>query len=103
MSKKYVLVTAFASYRMRYCVPVDVMDNAATELEQINWASDSVILEEVKEFSQHYLDELISDAEVLSEEQILKQFDKDNAYLSGWTKEQKLAYINKWKDDLSTP
>lgn len=103
MSEKYVLVTAISTHRMRYAIPMD-------ELQKLNgditigpdpkWALDCVTMEEVEEFSQEHLGELIVDSVVLSEEQILEQFDKDNDYLKEWTREKKLSYIQDWRSKV---
>ena len=97
--EQYVLVTVISSYRIRYCVPM-------SELQKMNedatvdpmWALDAVSMDEVKEFSQEHLGEQISDMRVLTEEEILSQFDAENEYLSRWTRDQKLKYIKKWKE-----
>lgn len=98
LDKKYVVVTAVSSYRVRYAIPMD-------ELQALNidhpvettWALDSVTCEEVKEFSQEWLGEHIVDHSVLTEEEILELFDKDNAYLKDWTEDQKISLIRDWK------
>lgn len=104
--EKYVVVTCTSTFRQRYCIPVsklqetnpdiDIMDDPA---KQIEWANDSVTMEEVKEFSQKWLGETILDTFILDEERVLNLMDRDNAYLSEWTKEKKLDWINNWKDD----
>ena len=98
---RYIAVTAISSYRMRYVIPVD-------ELQQLNpdfpiegqegvWASDCVTCEEVEEFSQKWLGETIVDAYEMTEEEVLEQFDIDNDYLKDWSTEQKLKHIRNWK------
>ena len=82
MNDKYVLVTAISTHRMRYAIPMD-------ELQKFNeehpvdprWALDCVTCQEIEEFSQDHLGEQIVDYDVLTEEEILAQFDKDNDYL----------------------
>jgi hypothetical protein len=98
---EYVLVTAISTHRMRYAIPMD-------ELQKMNenapvdprWALDSVTMQEVDEFSQEHLGEQIVDFDVLTEEEILKQFDKDNDYLTSWTTEKKINYIRDWKSKV---
>ena len=46
------------------------------------------------EFSQHHIDEVISSSRELTKDEYLQLFDKDNNYLSCWTDEQKLEFIN---------
>lgn len=100
-SKRYVIVTAISSYRMRYAIPVDELQllNPRVPIDghEGEWASDCVTCEEVKEFSQKWLGETIIDTYELTEEEILEQFDLDNDYLKGWTKELKLKSIRNWK------
>lgn len=95
MSDKYYVVTAISQYRMRYVVPAeDLKLDGHSEPE---WAADAVTMNEVNEFSQAHLGETVLDVQEFSEEEVLTLFDKDNDYLKDWTKEQKLAYIKKWK------
>lgn len=98
---KYVIVTAISSYRMRYCIPVDELQNLNThvpiERHEIEWAEDCVTCEEVEEFSQKWLGETIIDSQIVSEEQMLETFDVDNEYLAKWSTEQKLAHVKRWK------
>lgn len=104
--ERYVVVTAISTHRMRYCVPVSELQKLNTDVDimndsakQIEWAKDSVTMEEVKEFSQDWLGESIVDAFILDEERVLNLFDRDNDYLKDWGKEQKLKHIHNWKDD----
>ena len=99
VKEQYVVVTAISSHRMRYAVPM-------SELQKMNdaytvkpeWALDAVTMQEVKEFSQEHLGEQICDMVVLDETQILELFDKDNDYLSSWTEEKKLEWIEDWQE-----
>ena len=98
---KYVIVTAISSYRMRYAIPVDQLQELNTDVpvegHETEWAMDCVTCEEVKEFSQMHIGEQIIDAVVVDEDAMLAQFDKDNDYLAGWTKEKKINYVRNWK------
>lgn len=76
-----VLVDAISMFRMRYLVEVE--DGKPPE-----WACDTVVMREAKEFSQHHLDEVISDYRVVSEEEAVQIFKKDNDYLSTWDNDQ---------------
>lgn len=101
MSKQYVIVTAVSQFRMRYCIPVEDLraQNAEATDEQfspVEWAKDSVTLNEVEEFSQLHLGESIIDSVVVDEEAMLKMFDTDNEYLTSWTHEQKLNFVRDW-------
>ena len=102
--ERYVVVTCISSFRERYVVPVSELqklneDKVLTIEEAAEWARDSVTMEEVKEFSQHWLGETILDTFVLDKERMLALFDRDNDYLKGWSEDQKLNYVHKWKDN----
>jgi len=102
--ERYVVVTTTSTHRIRYCVPVSKLQEMNTDIDitnspktQIEWAQESVVAEEVKEFSQDWLGEQIVDTFILDEERVLQLFDRDNDYLAKWPKEQKLEYIHKWE------
>ena len=95
MKDQYVVVTAISTFRHRYVVPLD-------ELLSPEWALDYVTCKEVEEFSQYHMGEQISDYEVLNEEDLLKLFDKDNAYLADWSREQKINHIRNWRETWSS-
>lgn len=102
--ERYVIVTCVSQFRQRYCVPMSELQklNADVQLDAETarqWAMDSVTSQEVKEFSQEWLGETILDTHILDEERVLNLFDRDNEYLSTWTKEQKIKYIHNWKDN----
>ena len=104
--ERYVVVTAVSTHRMRYCVPVSELQKLNTDVDitndptkQIEWANDSVTMEEVKEFSQSHISEDIIDTFILDEERVLNLFDRDNDYLKDWSKEQKLKYLHSWKEN----
>jgi uncharacterized protein YnzC (UPF0291/DUF896 family) len=87
---KYVLVDAISMFRQRYAVavPDELSDTQARE-----WAGDSVTCEDVEEFSQLHLGETISSYRVMTEEELLEQFDMDNDYLASWKPEKKLQCV----------
>lgn len=96
---QYVVVTAISSHRMRYVVPM-------SELQKLNedcqvdpkWALDLVTMQEVKEFSQDHIGEQISDMFIVSEEEVLDLFDRDNEYASDWSRDYKIASIHHWEE-----
>ena len=96
MTNKYYVVTAISQYRMRYVIPVEDLMDEDGNVEKI-WALDSVVMEEVEEFSQEHLGEVLLDVIEEDEEQILARFDKENDYLKSWTTEQKLKHIRDWR------
>ena len=96
-NKDYVVVTAISSYRMRYVMHRDDLQKKNTEkpVDVIEWANDTVNMNECEEFSQEYMGEYIVDTVEMNEEDILELFDKDNDYLREWTKDQKIAMVRK--------
>lgn len=80
------LVEAISMFRMRYVVDAKCAD----------YAKDVVVMKEddLKEFSQLHLDEVISDAREITDEEYLVLFNKDNDYLKDWPEERKFNFVN---------
>ena len=103
MTEKYVVVTAVSMHRVKYAIPVSALeayneeDVSLDEKTLSNWASDSVTMEEVEEFSQHWLGESIVDTSFYDENEIIELHDQENDYLQDWSREKKLERINNWK------
>lgn len=59
-------------------------------------AMDEVVMDDgnLREFSQKHIDCNIIDARKIDSEEYLRMFNKDNAYLSSWTDEEKLKFVN---------
>jgi len=92
--EKYVVVTAISQFKIRYVVPMSELQKENTDaLVDPQWALDGVTCNDYEEFSQEHLGEVITDCCVENEEKIIERFDKENDYLAGWTKEQKLNNI----------
>ncbi len=105
--ERYVVVTCTSTFRERYCVPVSELQKLNPKVnimndpaKQIEWANDSVTMEQVKEFSQKWLGETILDTFILDEPRVLMLFDRDNDYLKEWSEEKKLEWIRNWKETL---
>jgi hypothetical protein len=98
MSKKYYVVTAISQYRMRYVIPVEDLRDEDGKVSEV-WAMDSVVMEDVEEFSQEHIGEVVLDVIEEDEEQILARFNKENDYIKSWTTEQKLKHIQDWRRD----
>ena len=79
---EWVLVETIQQYRMRYMVQVPKGKS--------EWALDTVVYEEAKEFSQKNLGETIVSHRVVSEEEAIQICDVDNDYTKTWSKEQKM-------------
>jgi hypothetical protein len=78
---------------------VELNDKLAEE-----WASDTVVSEECNEFSQKYLGEQISSIDIITEDEMIEAFDKDNPLLiSEWSRERKIAYVANWNNVPKKP
>jgi hypothetical protein len=88
---KFVLVDALSQFHMRYVVEVpDDHNDRDVPCDAKTWAEDSVTMEEVKEFSQHFLGETIVTSRELTQEEVLALCDEDNHYCKDWTDEKKM-------------
>ena len=92
--EKYVVVTSISQFKIRYVVPISELqkENPDAPVDPL-WALDGVTCNDYEEFSQDWLGEVITDWQVENEEQVLERFDRENDYLTGWTKEKKLEWI----------
>lgn len=92
------MVTAVSTFRQRYCIPMDELqaENTAMTVDP-KWALDAVTCSEVNDFSSQHIGENIVDYEVISEEEVLSQFDIDNDYLKDLDKDKKISMIRNWK------
>ena len=104
LDEQYVVVTTISTHRIRYCIPLSELQKTNPDVKvSPEWAKDCVVCEELEEFSQDHLGELIVDTDVLSEDEVLQLFDEDNDYLSGWDKETKLKNIHDCWFDKKPP
>lgn len=91
------MVDCISQYRMRYCVevPDDVGDEIyfkdgtrSFPITPEDYASDTVVCEEAKEFSQHWLGETIVDAREVTLVEALAQYRKDEPTIGeAWSDE----------------
>lgn len=104
LSKQYVIVTAVSTFRQRYCIPMDELQAENTDMTvDPLWALDAVTCGEVNEFSQLHIGELIVDHEVLSEEEALVMYDRDNDYLKDLDVDKKVRMMRDWKRSEDNP
>jgi hypothetical protein len=85
MSGKLILVETVSSFRITYVVKCREEEHALDEV---------LCNSEIVECSQRHIDENIFNTREITQEEYLKLFDKENDYMSSWTKEQKLNMIN---------
>jgi len=94
MAKKkteLVMVETVQQFRQRYLVEVPVGKK--------DWALDTVVSEQAKEFSQLDIGETIVSHRVVSEEEAFELCDEDNRYCGAWDKQAKIdAFFTLEKD-----
>jgi len=96
----YIVVTAISTHRMRYVMHKDDLrklntDVTPTEKDLVDWALDTVTMQECEEFSQEWLGEQIVDHYECTEDEMLTFFDRDNDYLKGWDRDYKIEHVRK--------
>lgn len=94
IEKELVLVECISTFRMRYVVEVPKGKS--------EWALDTVTMNEAEEFSQEHIGEQIISHRVIDNDEYMRVFNIDNAYLQSWSDEQKFRFINRWKDEESS-
>jgi len=88
VDKEWVLVETVETFRMRFMVQVPK--------GKADWALDTVVMEEAKEFSQKFLGNQIISHRVVTEEEAIEICDQDNDYTRSWTKDKKInAFFTK--------
>ena len=107
--KKYVKVDCVSTFRQTYMIPWDGLQETNPDVELNDklaeeWASDTVVSEECNEFSQKYLGEQISSINIITEDEMIEAFDKDNPLLiSEWSREKKIDFVSKWNNIPKKP
>ena len=99
MSDKFVVVTTLSHFKLKYAIPADEFHKLFPEPIDTSALIKELDSGRIKEFSQAHLGEVVVEVMELSQSPILQLFDVDNAYLAGWSEEQKLAWISKWQVD----
>jgi len=79
------LVETISVFRLRYVIDTDNDD----------WAGDTVVMCEAKEFSQKHISEEIVSIRTIDDDECLRLFDEDNEYLEGWSDEMKRSLITR--------
>lgn len=80
------MVDCYSIFHIRHAVRARTESDA---LDEVTMGMDSLT-----EFSQKHLDTNAMTARKITQEEYLELFNKDNAYLSNWTDEQKMKFIN---------
>ncbi len=95
---QWVMVEAIGTFRQRYMVQVPIGVDAFGN-NKVDWALDTVTVDEAKEFSQKYLGETIVSHRIVSEEEALRLCDEDNEYCGTWSDEKKKeAFFTTWQE-----
>lgn len=95
---EYVVVTTVQTFRHRYVMHKDDLRNLNTDVEAtdkdlVEWALDTVTMEECEEFSQWHMGEQIVDHFECTEDEMLTFFDRDNDYLKDWDRDYKIQSV----------
>lgn len=104
MKNDYVIIDTVSMFKQRYIIPREEVQKMNEEIKLNDklakqWSQESVESEEVKEFSQRWLGETVSNIDFADTEKVLKLFKDDNEELSKeWSQARQLDYINDWKD-----
>ena len=86
-----VLVECISMFRQRYVVEVPAGKS--------EWALDTVVMQEAKEFSQEHIGENIISHRVMSEEEVLALCSIDNDYANNWNDKLKIdTFVTKVKE-----
>ena len=89
--QKYVLVKTITTFEHSYLIPLQ-------EEQSIKDHLDYITCQEVEETSQLFLDEtiLMNSTRLLSEDEAIELFDRENDYLKDWSREKKLESIHRY-------
>ena len=90
MTKRYATFTTVSMFKLTYVVEMGDED-------KLEGLADLVTCHELEEFSQKHVDESIIDMSILSQEEMLAKFRKENTYLSSWSDE----YVAQWVKRLA--
>ena len=95
---QWVLVEAVNTFRTRYMVEVPVgIDDFGKD--KVEWALDTVTMNEAKEFSSEHIGEQIISHRVVTKDEALVLCDKDNDYTKPWDDELKMkTFFTTWEE-----
>jgi hypothetical protein len=83
------LVETVTIFRQRYVVEAKEAEHACDVVTMAEVSG-----EDIKEFSQKFIDENITSCRMIDETEYFRLFDEDNDYLSTWPEYKKLESIN---------
>jgi len=91
---QYVVVHTIQTFKHTYMIPV----SACTTEDPVEGAKDEVTMNAVKETAQEWLGEQIVSADVVPLSKAIEIFERESPYISSWTHDQKVDYINSWQE-----
>lgn len=91
MAKKYAVIKTISTFECTFIVE---MKDGETDPRPY---ADYVVCNDVEEFAQVHVDECVlpNSIRAVNQKEVLEIFDRENDYLKGWTKEQKINYIER--------
>ena len=101
MKGDYVIVDTISVFKQRYIIPREGLheDRIPDKLAR-QFAQEFVESEEVKEFSQRWLGETVTNVDFADTEKVLRLLKEDNELLAEeWSQAKQLDYINNWKEN----
>lgn len=95
---QWVLVDAVSTFHMQYLVEVPVgIDDFGKD--KADWALDTVTMDEAKEFHQKHVGENILSSRVVTKEEALALFKKQNPTFSNWSDDLIIKnHFTTWKE-----
>jgi hypothetical protein len=97
MSKKYVLVEATATFKMKYSVPVDDINLGGSNYDIRRYAEDLVSKERVTDICQEYMGDTITNSAIIAEDDLIEIYKEQFKINTLRTKEDILKIINSWE------
>lgn len=82
------MLDILVSFRNRYVISAESEEEAKAKFEKLNSSDD------IKEFSQKHLGDLIISNQKISIADYHKYFEQDNDYLKSWSMSKKEEFIN---------
>ena len=89
---KLVLVETVSTFRHTYVIKLPDNEPDDYALDDVVCGFDNVN-DNLTDVTQNHISEDIFSHRVITEDEYLEMFDRENAYLSGWPKEKKLEFI----------
>ena len=89
---KIVLVETISTFRHVYAVRLPDDEPNENAIDDVVWNAD-LIDSSLSEVSQNHIGEDIFSHRVVTEDQYIELFDRENDYLKEWPREKKLEFI----------